>query len=41
MTIIQAFWAILWPISGFIQAFVLAPEMFFYAIEKFLTTGHL
>ncbi len=41
MTLFQGLLAILWPVTGAIQAFILAPEMFFYAIEKFLTTGHL
>lgn len=41
MTILQALLAALWPVSGAVQAFLLAPEMFFYAIEKFITTGHL
>ena len=41
MTLLQGLLAVLWPITGVIQAFVLEPEMFFYAVEKFLTTGHL
>ena len=41
MSILQALLAMLWPITGFLQAFAIAPEMFVYGFIKFITTGHL
>lgn len=41
MSLFQGILAILWPVAGFLQAFMLAPEMFFEGFVKWITQGHL